>query len=415
MDKFITQCFSLLVLTAPALVLIVRQGINVSAVILLLLSLIILVSKRQINIALNNKEKILIFSLLLLPIVIIFDVTLRGIDVRHLDYYLRFILVIPIFFALRKTPVNLIHLIIGILIGAMGAGLFALYQKFYLNDFIARGHTVRINFGNLSLLLGMMSLAGLFIANDIRFKKIFYVATIFAFILGMTGSLLSGARGGWVAMPFFIGLFIFYFPANKKYKLISGLIVLLTIMSIYYSNGYIKTRVNSAYVNTAAYFNISDSNVTKTSSGIRLELWKAAWMMVAEHPFLGIGSGRFEQGLKEKIAAGEINKIELYEHVHNESLQILVMTGIVGFLAYIILYAGMTYFFYISLASDTNWIRYVSFLGLMTVGAYFIFGLTNYSFGHHVMILFFALMVAIFAGIIKNLEDELEQPINNIM
>jgi O-antigen ligase len=60
----------------------------------------------------------------------------------------------------------------------------------------------KINFGNISLLLGMMSLAGLFLIKETRFKKSFAIISILAFILGVTGSVLSGARGGWLAIPF---------------------------------------------------------------------------------------------------------------------------------------------------------------------------------------------------------------------
>ena len=45
----------------------------------------------------------------------------------------------------------------------------------------------------------------------------------------------------------------------------------------------------------------------------------------------------------------------------------------------------------------------------MTVGAYIIFGLTNYTFGHHVMILFFAVMVAVFAGVISSIEYKIKE------
>jgi hypothetical protein len=61
--------------------------------------------------------------------VIAFDVILRGINLRYLDYYLRFVLAILIFLALRKIKVSLTPLITGILMGSIGAGIFALYQK----------------------------------------------------------------------------------------------------------------------------------------------------------------------------------------------------------------------------------------------------------------------------------------------
>ena len=43
------------------------------------------------------------------------------------------------------------------------------------------------------------------------------------------------------------------------------------------------------------------------------------------------------------------------------------------------------------------------------MGAFFIFGLTNYSFGHHVMVLFLAVMIAVFAGISSSAENKLKE------
>ncbi|NOQ16718.1 MAG: hypothetical protein GQ581_06625 [Methyloprofundus sp.] len=414
MDKIFTKLLSLSLLTMPAFVLTVHHGVSIAALPILLLSLIVLKYRYPIDISLNKKEKILIFSLVFLPVVISLDVILRGVSFRYLDYYLRFILVIPVFFALREVQVNLTPLILGIVVGSIGGGLFSLYEIYYLNnlrlmDYVTLGYMAKINFGNISLLLGMMSLAGLFIVNDIRYKKTFYIVTLLAFILGVTGSVLSGARGSWIAIPFFIGLFIMYFPVSRFYKIISVVILIVLMVLTYYSRDYVKSRVDHAYKETAAYYN-SDPDAANTPTGTRLELWKVARIMVVEHPLFGIGSGQFKQALKEKIDTGEIKKIHLYSHVHNEPLQILVTTGIIGFLAYLILYVGVAYYFYSSLiASNIKRVRYLSFLGIMTVGAYFIFGLTNYTFGHHVMILFFAVMVAVFAGMISSIEYKIKE------
>ncbi|NOR81413.1 MAG: hypothetical protein GQ529_11380 [Methyloprofundus sp.] len=407
MDKIFIKYLLFSLFTMPALVLIVHRGVSISASTILLLSLIVLIIRYPIDITLNKKEKILIYSLLFLPLVVAFDVTLRGLSLRYLDYYLRFILVIPIYLAIREVKVNLTPLIIGILTGAIGGGVFALYQKYYLHEDNAHGYILKIIFGNISLLLGVMSLASLFIVEEIRFKKTLVVISLLAFILGVTGSILSATRGGWIAIPFFVGLFVMYFPTQKVNKIIGVTALIIVMLITYYTNSGVKSRVSLAYHNTETYFTGEKSAVVRTAVGARLELWKAAWIIFTENPVFGIGSGEVKQALKKKKRTGEIKRISSYDHVHNEALQILVTTGIVGFIAYIILYAGIAYYFYRTLIeSNINRVRYLSFLGLMMVGAYFIFGLTNYSFGHHVMVVFFAVMVAVFAGIISSIENK---------
>ena len=371
MDKISTKLLSLSLFAAPASVLTVYRGLNISAIIILVLSLLVLTQRKSVRIPLNKKEKIFIFSLLLLPLIMVLDVIFRDLRLRYLDYYLRFVLALPIFFALRKVKVDLTPLVIGILIGSIGTGVFALYQNFYLQNFQrggdSLGYIIRINFGNISLLLGMMSLAGLFLIKEIRFKKTYILLSLLAFILGMTGSVLSGSRGGWIAVPFFISLFFIYSPGKRKIKIFSVISLIFGLLVIYYSGSYVKSRIDLAYKNTETHLFTNKSNVSNTSVGTRLELWKAGWLLATENPLLGIGSGEFKGALEEKISEGKIKKIELYTHAHNEPLQILISTGIVGFIAYILLYAGSAYYFYSSLRTqDLITSGTMDFLGIAT-------------------------------------------------
>lgn len=413
MEKNFTKLLSFSLFAAPAFVLTVNHGLILSTLVILLLSVLVLLSRFAMYQSLSKKEKIFIGSLLLLPMVIALDVVLRGLNLRYLDFYLRFFLVVPIFFALRRVKVNLSPLFWGIVVGSMGAGLFALYQYYFLQthlfkDSTSLGYMIKINFGNISLLLAMMSLAGLILLKEMRFKKTCFLIILLAFTLGITGSIISGSRGGWLAIPFFASLFMLCFPGKLKSKIFSSIILMLGLFVIYSANISVKSRIDLAYNNTEAYFASDKQTVTKTSVGSRLELWKAGWMIASEHPYLGIGSGQFQQALKEKIAAGDIKPVELYGHVHNELLEILLSTGAIGLIAVIILYAGTSYYFYRTfMSSKSNKISYLSLLGMMLVGAYFIFGLTNYSFAHHVMVLFFAIMLTIFAGMISSIENKI--------
>lgn len=405
MDKIFTKSLSLSLFTMPAFILTIRHGGNIAAITILLLSLVVLVSRPSVNLILNKKEKVFIFSLLLLPIIIAFDVILRDLKFKYLDYYLRFILVIPIYFALKGAKVELKPVFIGILTGAIGTGLFSLYLKFYLNEMNATGYIFKISFGNISLLLGMMSLSGLFLIQDTRFKKTIYSVTGIAFTLGVIASVLSGARGGWMAIPFFVGLFLMYFPVKKTYKIVSVFILVVVMVITYYSSAHVKSRIDSTYINTKTYFSSDSLAVVQNSTSTRLEMWKAGWKIFTEHPLFGIGSGQFRSVIKAKMESGEIEAIPFHNHVHNEPLQILIITGIVGLIGYMTLYVGTAYFFYNSLVtSNSNRVQYLSFLGVMIVGGYFIFGLTNYSFGHQAMVLFFAVMVASLAGVISAFE-----------
>jgi len=413
MKKISSQLLSLSLMTMPLFVLTVPHGAGISAIIVFLLSLWVLCVKYPINIHLNAKEKVLIVSLVLLPIVIIFDVILRELRIRYIDYYLRFILVIPIYFALRESKPNVRPLFIGILFGAIGAGLFALYQSYYLHEMRINGYLNTINFGNISLLLGVMSLAGLFLVKEMQFKKIGIFLCLLAFFMGLIGSIFAGTRGGWLAIPIFIILFLTYTPIANRYKLASLVIAVIIIMGSYYMSAYVQLRVNMGYTDVKDYLTttelVNKSKIAQTSVGARLEMWKAAWMIFKEHPLFGVGSGNYSGELIFKMNAGKIERMPAYDHAHNEALHILAITGGVGFLAYVIFYTGIAYYFFsIWLESHHTKEKYLSFIGILLVVGFFIFGLTNYSFGHHIMVLFFSIMVVILAGMIGSMEYDLQ-------
>ncbi len=420
MNKIIEQLLSLSLLTMPVLVLTVHHGAGISAIIILLLSLWVLSIKYPVNISLSNKERVLIFSLVLFPIIIIFDVILRELQLRYLDYYLRFILVIPIYFALKESKSDLRPLFIGILLGSIGAGLFSLYQfslyqSYYINIKMDRigGYLNAIKFGNISLLLAVMSLAGLFLVKEMKFKKIGIVVCLLAFFMGLIGSILPGSRGGWLAIPFFIILFLIYTPIKNRYKLAGLVISVIIMLGPYYSNAYVEQRVNTGYTNAMDYLTAAESadlsKLLLTSAGARLEMWKAAWLIFKENPIFGVGSGNYSQELITKMDAGEIERMPAYTHAHNELLHILAITGVVGFLGYLIFYAGITYYFFSTLLESHNAKeKYLSFIGILLVVGFFIFGLTNYSFAHHTMVLFFSIMVVSLAGMIGSIERDLK-------
>jgi len=404
MTKALNTALSLSLGLMPLLVLTVPDGYNIAGITVLLLSIINLIFNKPRDFNFSTKEKFLLASLILLPFLVALDVLCRDLRFRYLDYYLRFILVIPIFLALRQTKVNLTPFIIGIMAGAIGSGIFATYQFVYINPTDVHGHIMKINFGNISLLLGMMSFAGLLLLNEVRFKKIMLIVSLLAFVMGFSASILSGTRGAWLSLPFFIALFFIISPITKNFKALSITALLIILFVTYTSNDHFKIRLNSAYNNANSYFD-GNSQAINTSTGLRLEMWKAAWKIFREQPIFGIGSGRYLKILENKIKSGDAPKMHLFDHPHSEPLYILVSLGLCGFAAYLFLYISAGYYFYSSLIqSSTNTIKYLSALGLMVVGSFFIFGLTNYSFGHQIMVIFFALVVASMAGVLKNLE-----------
>ena len=75
----------------------------------------------------------------------------------------------------------------------------------------------------------------------------------------------------------------------------------------------------------------------------RLEIWKSAVAMFLKHPFLGVGPDAFEQGLR-LTRTEELVRVmgQGYRlgHAHNDLLQVLATTGLLGLAAYLWLLAA---------------------------------------------------------------------------
>ena len=80
----------------PMMALTIKHGVNISAAIILLTSIIVLLIHFPVSLRLSNKEKVLIVAMLCLPLIILSDVMFRGFRWRYFDYYARFIIVFPI-------------------------------------------------------------------------------------------------------------------------------------------------------------------------------------------------------------------------------------------------------------------------------------------------------------------------------
>ena len=126
----------------------------------------------------------------------------------RVEVYLSFVFSIPIYFLFKLySPSN--RIIWGALV--IACYVVAIRALLEVNGYVdeltsnnigfgrANGTMHPIRFGNLSLLMAFISLAGvLYIQNIKRWMK---VGGILAFVWGLTASVLSESRGGWIAFP----------------------------------------------------------------------------------------------------------------------------------------------------------------------------------------------------------------------
>ena len=121
-------------------------------------------------------------------------------------------------------------------------------------------------------------------------------------VLALVPAVLSGSRGALAAIP---ALFLIMPMMSKKSRtmaLWAGLFLLMTIPLVLLFPAA-KARTWLAFQEFWQYF--TEPVFSETSIGIRLETWKVAFQILAEHPFIGSGFTSFAklQANQESFAA----------------------------------------------------------------------------------------------------------------
>jgi O-antigen ligase len=245
----------------------------------------------------------------------------------------KYLLALPCLAYALAAPPSPGALWLGVAAGGVGGGVTALVQRYGLHMERALGYTNAIQFGDISLLFGLMALTALIL--DWRHLSVAQrIALAAGGILGLTGSLLSESRGGWLALPlawlaWFAGLW-----RGKGWRqglrLLVGLTVLLTLVAGLLAGlqlPEVEQRVALARTQAAAYEQRGEAD---TSVGQRLAHWRVALIMGRERPVLGWGSDYVAEKAR-LVAAGEGSPAILaFEHAHNEWLDMFARRGLIG-------------------------------------------------------------------------------------
>lgn len=281
----------------------------------------------------------------------------------------------------------------GLLAGTVGALLFAAFQRFYMHMPRAEGFSMPITFGDLAMVMGLMALASIQQFSRTRWTALPYLA----FVAGVTASILSGSRGGWLAvLLLLVPVYVYGRQGLGRRMLLIGVasIGLLGAASVVPQTG-VRERVLEISEEITAYHHGNPD----TSVGARLEMWKGAWIMFTEHPLTGVGRANFNPAMLNLIARGRINPaIDEYHHAHNEFLNALATEGLPGGLALLFLY-GAPLLFFVRQMRQAGPQRPYALAGVLLVLAYIDFGLTQVMFAHHVSGMFFALTTCALVGL----------------
>ena len=364
-----------------------------SSITLCILSILALVvrSDRQ---ALSKLEKVMVLTWLSYPTLAALDFWFRtGWNWPEFQEPSRFLLVIPIFLMVRHFGVSKNALKWGFFFGALVAGLWALYQNQIIGLDRAFGGTsaLRHAFGNVSLLLGFMTLA-LFQPKWSKDWRWGFVVLI-PFSLGMFASLASGAKGGWVSLPILCWLAVDLARHPTFAKRLSLMAVMsIVIVLVWYFSLFVQIRVGNIPVEIIRYFETGD--ITGSASH-RLALWHSASLIFIDNPFFGSGIDSFtaarapyiESGLVTKIFNGDVG-------THSQFFNALHEMGLIGVISVFSIYGVFIIYCYQFITKNKE----LAVAGLFLAAGFINFGFVEVIWGINNAGVFFTVVMVLIAG-----------------
>lgn len=144
-------------------------------------------------------------------------------------------------------------------------------------------------------------------------KKVMIVYLIFIPIL-IYITILTGSRGGLIGLLIGISIYFFFDSKgvfSKLSKVFQAIIVLIFLLVVFFSNEIITTR-----------FSESDTIISS-----RLPIWETAFSLLDNDMLFGIGVFRYEKDMTRAIG--------MPISTHNEYLSVLVYSGIIGLVIFI--------------------------------------------------------------------------------
>ena len=256
-----------------------------------------------------------------------------------LDRPAKYIAALPCLFMLAWRGPGVAVLWRGMVVGAWGAGGIALWQTFVQRLPRATGYTNAIQYGDLSLLLGLLCLAGLAVLwRACRHWQ--RAALAGGTVMGLLASLLSQMRGGWLALalllPVLIALLAHHLPARAVKAWAGALLLGLASLALAFQ-APLQARLEKAAQETLQFMETEQAD---TSVGHRFAHWQLAWRMGLQKPLWGWGTTGYEAEKQARVARGEAPPAVLrFSHAHNEALDVFVRRGLAGVLVLLAFYA----------------------------------------------------------------------------
>jgi len=345
----------------------------------------------------------MVLFLSILPLTYILNMALLGWDLDALDKPSRLLLAALAFVALRSLPIHARTIFWASMLGVMLSAAIAYQQTHFAHLPRAHGISHPIPFGGVSLILTAIVLGGWYLLFDKKQRSKLIPWVSLAVMAGLWASLASGSRGAWIALPLFAYILSLTPPKVRTWHRATVLALITALMvASYYAVPSVQQRIDPALHEAARYFASPDTHNTNLGSfGTRIEMWRVGLETFRDNPWLGAGFTDFKQRVQAGISEGVINpELSNHEHLHNEIITTAAKLGILGLGALFIFWLGLWHTFrsYLKNAQQKPELGFFAIIGLLTIGGFALFSLSDSMFGTFAGIHAQALLLAIAAG-----------------
>jgi O-antigen ligase len=293
-----------------------------------------------------------------------------------------FLLLPFVFAAFVPVKIDPIKIFIrGVQIGAIIGGVIAVIQTWAGIDRAIGGMINSFPFGATAASFACLSLIG---AGDADTKGRVLAAA--AFSSGLAATILSEARGAWLALPILLIILLLYMRTRygRRFALWAtvGLAVIGVTVAVA-ARDSIRERLDETFVAFQG-FNFGHTDRTQADA---FSLDQRALMMaygleaIADRPILGYGPQNAVDEVRARAAADGY-EIDKFGHLHNEFLTETVGNGVVGLATLLLLLAAPVVTAYRS-ARDGRFADRMAIAAIISAGSA-LFGLTSLAFGHDI-------------------------------
>ncbi len=277
------------------------------------------------------------FLVILLAVVMLFAIITSEFQSRSVSSTVRMLRMFIYFFAVKNliTSPQTIKTIMWLMsIGGMCASLYGV-NDFFANRQVLIHDTRAAGIGmdpNDYAILAIMSLLVTLYLIPITQRNRFKLLLVFNTLSILTGIVLAGSRGGFIALGVTGAIYVWTHPQRMRLIII---IILLVTLSWPVWPASIKARLGVTTAETVD----DTASTTATKSLARREAYVSFGItLIEDHPVLGVGYGAFAEHFPRSNFArfdNPTSQTELVRLSHNTYLEMAVGVGILGLFMYV--------------------------------------------------------------------------------